>query len=46
LSKSETKHIKLKNDGMSDEDLNLMDLLGLFEGKILDYNSFKSANRL
>jgi hypothetical protein len=26
---------------MSDEDLDLMDQLGLFEGKILDYRSFK-----
>jgi hypothetical protein len=30
---------------MSDEDLDIMDQLGLFEGKILDYMSFKNANR-
>jgi hypothetical protein len=38
LSKDE---IKMRTDGASEEDLDLMSQLGLFEGKILDYMSFK-----
>jgi len=31
----------MRTDGASEEDLDLMHHLGLFEGKILDYKSFK-----
>lgn len=33
---------RLKKDGMDDTDLDLMDQLGLLEGIILDYKSFKN----
>ena len=39
LSKDE---IKMRTDGASEEDLDLMSQLGLFEGRILDYKSFKN----
>ena len=34
--------LRLKKDGMDDADLDLMDQLGLLEGRILDYKSFKN----
>tara|TARA_R100000951_G_scaffold58390_1_gene49058 strand:+ start:7790 stop:9019 length:1230 start_codon:yes stop_codon:yes gene_type:complete len=41
FKKREFKKLNLKKSGMSDSDIDLMDDLGLFENKILDFNSWR-----
>ena len=41
----EIVNLKFKSDDIDDRDLQLWDDLGLFEGKILDYKSFKNMNK-